>query len=223
MNAERSVRPANPADCMELARVHILAFPDYFLSHLGPRFLRRYYRAFIGAGHTAVVAESGGTIVGFVVGTPDLASLRRALYRPNLLPFAGIVLGKCLTDQIVRSNVVARLVHIPLALKALFSRSDPAAGSSGPPGKSLSYLFSIAVEPEWAGSGVASQIMSAYVAIERARELDSIELSVFDDNPRALRFYEREGWVYDRREGSSLVYRLDLVAGTPPADRPTRE
>lgn len=210
MTGDRNVRVAGPADAPELARVHALAFPDYFLTHLGPRFLERYYSAFLGAGHTAVLAETSGRVLGFVVGTPDLAGFRRALYRPNVVPFAAIVAGKTVTDKVVRSNVLARLVHIPLAFKALFSRSGAASEPAGEPSESLSYLFSICVDPGSAGSGVASDIMNAYVAIERDRGLDGIELSVFDDNPRALRFYEREGWAYTRREGASLVYRLDL-------------
>lgn len=210
MSDGRVLRVAGPADAPELARVHALAFPEYFLTHLGSRFLQRYYRAFLDPEHTSVLCEHGGRVLGFVVGTPDLPSFRRSLYRPNIVPFATIVAVKIVTDKVVRSNVLARLVHVPLAFKALFSRSRETPDPSGGTNESLSHLFSICVDPAAAGTGVATDIMNAYVAIERERGIDSVELSVFDDNARALRFYEREGWVRTRTEGSTLVYRLDL-------------
>jgi L-amino acid N-acyltransferase YncA len=67
-------------------------------------------------------------------------------------------------------------------------------------------LFAIYALPEAWGSRAGSALMSA--AVEALRELGYREavLWVLEDNPRARRFYEREGWALDgaRREGEHL-------------------
>ena len=58
-------------------------------------------------------------------------------------------------------------------------------------------LHAIYALPEAWGSGAGSKLMRT--AIEALRELGYREavLWVLDDNPRARRFYEREGWMLD--------------------------
>jgi GNAT superfamily N-acetyltransferase len=56
-------------------------------------------------------------------------------------------------------------------------------------------LFAIYVLPEAWGSGAGSALMAS--ALEALRSYSSATLWVLDDNPRARRFYEREGWILD--------------------------
>lgn len=67
-------------------------------------------------------------------------------------------------------------------------------------------LFAIYALPEAWGSGAGSALMR--VAIKTLRELGYREavLWVLADNPRARRFYEREGWMLDggTKEGEFL-------------------
>jgi ribosomal protein S18 acetylase RimI-like enzyme len=58
-------------------------------------------------------------------------------------------------------------------------------------------LYAIYVLPEAWGSGAGSGLMRA--AVEQLREDGCTEavLWVLEDNPRARRFYEREGWELD--------------------------
>jgi len=80
-------------------------------------------------------------------------------------------------------------------------------------------LYAIYVLPNAWGSSAGTELMQ--VALEALRELGFGEatLWVLADNPRARRFYEREGWVLDgaRREGEhlgvatpELRYRIEL-------------
>ena len=46
-----------------------------------------------------------------------------------------------------------------------------------------------------AGAGAAGELMAWVLDEARARGAEEINLSVFVDNPRARRFYEREGWT----------------------------
>jgi ribosomal protein S18 acetylase RimI-like enzyme len=66
-------------------------------------------------------------------------------------------------------------------------------------------LYAIYVLPEAWGSGAGPALMEA--ARDRlAERFSSAILWVLEDNPRARRFYEREGWVADG-------YRTDVVRG----------
>jgi ribosomal protein S18 acetylase RimI-like enzyme len=69
-------------------------------------------------------------------------------------------------------------------------------------------LYGIYVLPEAWGSGAGPALMRA--ALESLREggFPTATLRVLEDNPRARRFYEREGWAVDgRREGVHLGVR----------------
>ena len=65
------------------------------------------------------------------------------------------------------------------------SRDEPGKGE----------LFAIYVLPEAWGSGAGSGLMAS--ALEELRGYSSAMLWVLEDNPRARRFYEREGWLLD--------------------------
>ena len=56
-------------------------------------------------------------------------------------------------------------------------------------------LFAIYVLPEAWGSGAGSALMAS--ALEALRGYSSAMLWVLEENPRARRFYEREGWILD--------------------------
>jgi ribosomal protein S18 acetylase RimI-like enzyme len=94
-------------------------------------------------------------------------------------------------------------------MASLGRRNDGAApdSSSG----TTSSLFSICVDPAAQGSGLAAAVMAAYLDAERAHGARRVILSVFDDNARAIRFYERSGWTATAREGNSIVYELELA------------
>lgn len=82
-------------------------------------------------------------------------------------------------------------------------------------------LYAIYVLPEAWGSGAATGLMAAARDALRERYAASI-LWVLEDNPRARRFYEREGWTLDggRKEDELLGvtvaevrYRLSAAVG----------
>ena len=70
------------------------------------------------------------------------------------------------------------------------SREEPGKGE----------VFAIYVLPEAWGSGAGAALMAS--ALEALRGYSSAMLWVLEENPRARRFYEREGWILDgaRRE-----------------------
>ncbi len=67
-------------------------------------------------------------------------------------------------------------------------------------------LYAIYALPDSWGSGAGPALMAAVVAALRTGGFDTARLWVLESNPRAQRFYEREGWSRDggRREEEFL-------------------
>ena len=74
-------------------------------------------------------------------------------------------------------------------------------------------LYAIYASPEAWGSGAGSALMRAGVDGLREAGYGEAILWVLDDNPRARRFYEREGWELDggRKEDDFLGLRVAEV------------
>jgi ribosomal protein S18 acetylase RimI-like enzyme len=81
---------------------------------------------------------------------------------------------------------------------------------TGPPNENegARELFAIYVLPEAWGTAAASGLMRAAVDAMRARGAADAILWVLEDNPRARRFYEREGW---REDGAAESEYLGLT------------
>jgi ribosomal protein S18 acetylase RimI-like enzyme len=74
-------------------------------------------------------------------------------------------------------------------------------------------LYAIYVLPQAWGSGAGAELMRAGLAAMQARTGGDAVLWVLEDNPRARRFYEREGWALDgeRKEDDYLGLRVAEV------------
>jgi diamine N-acetyltransferase len=98
---------------------------------------------------------------------------------------------------------------------AKLSRPWLPAGIFGPNARQLSQLY---VAREHRGGGVAQALMNWSIDTSRAEGADELLLTVWEHNPRAKRFYERNGFVhigdYDFPMGEQidrdLIMRLAL-------------
>ena len=57
------------------------------------------------------------------------------------------------------------------------------------------WINAVYVRPDWQGSGAAHQLLNAAITQAKARGIVQLELYVACDNPHAIRFYERAGFV----------------------------
>jgi ribosomal protein S18 acetylase RimI-like enzyme len=177
-----TVRPATPADAERVAKLHVEAFPGFFLTELGVRFLKRMYASFAGNADAiclvAVANDRDGSVFGFVAGTVRPESFFSRMLRRQGLAYA-LDAFPALARHPLR--VAKRL------LRGLLYRGEK---PDGIPGAAL--LSSLAVSPGKRGSGVAGGLVDAFCREVRARGASAVYLTTDrDENPRANAFYQR--------------------------------
>ncbi len=176
------IRIAEATDLEQIVDVHIAAFPNFFLTLLGHRFLKAMYRAFLlTSGSAFVVSETDGNIDGFAVGLlassdPDwYAALR---FFPS---FALALIIALITNPIV---IIHRIVAKFISDKERVSIPSNAM-----------ILRSIGVRPENQGRGTAKNLIVIFEKIAKTRNATSVALTTdADNNDRAIRFYSKLGY-----------------------------
>ena len=178
------IRVATSSDIPVIARVHASAFTDFFMTRLGPGFLREYYRLTLeGPGGILLVAEKQGEIVGFVAGFIDPECFFNFM-RTQKLRLAWSVLGRI----ILSPSLIPRLM-------LNFGRVQEGREIVKPfPGISAE-LASIGVDPTGKGKGVGRQLISDFLRKVANCDVHSVTLSTdAQENERTNSFYVKLGF-----------------------------
>jgi ribosomal protein S18 acetylase RimI-like enzyme len=177
------VRGMSSFDLKAVVSLHISSFPDFFLSSLGPRFLREFYGSFLFCPNgVAFVVEDVGKkqIVGVIAGpvSPD-GYFRNLLYR-RWWSF-------CLASL---TAVVKNPGIIPRLWRAISYRGEAPLDSP------RALLSSIAVAPDFQKMGIGQMLLKAWVNEISLRGAFGCYLITDADNNDAVNgFYLRMGWV----------------------------
>jgi ribosomal protein S18 acetylase RimI-like enzyme len=200
------VRRVTQSDRLDdIVAIHAQAFPGFFMTQLGGRFLRAYYGCVVDSPHGLLIAEDGSRgCVGFVAGFVDPAAfyqeLRRRRVRLGLAACAGIVCR-------------------PWRLAALLANYRRAGGLArrGPDARTAE-LSSLAVTPHEGGRGVGSRLVHAFVEAAGAQGAHRILLTTDAyGNEVVNRFYQRLGFTcvrcFEARPGRWLNEYALVVRG----------
>ena len=76
-------------------------------------------------------------------------------------------------------------------------------------GRSAIEISRFYVDRPWHGRGIARVLMSACIAEARSRDADALWLLVYQDNPRAVAFYEKSGFQRAGTQPFRLGSRVD--------------
>jgi len=188
--------PMMPRHLRQVVDVHMRGFPNFFLTFLGPVFVREVYRSFLTdpAGSGFVAEDTGtGKVLGVVVGALTPAGYFKRLLKRRWWMF-------CLAST---SAILKRPTVVRRLFRALFYRGD------SPPGPQRSLLVSIVVAPEARGSGVGRALMEAWLADVRQQGSPGCFLATdAHDNETVNRFYQKAGWklesTYQTPEGRAM-------------------
>lgn len=197
--SELSTRHADAGDLPAIARVHGAAFPGFFLTLLGPAFLRAYYAAVLDFdGGCLLVAEQNGRILGLVAGFVDPKRFYRKMARRKAKFFLPALGG-----AIRHPSILLRLAQ--RVWSVIGGRRGEEASDHGPASCELS---SIAVHPEAGHHGVGKMLVSAFLEVARQRGAIHVYLTTdAQENDAINAFY--------RRAGFNLARCLDAAGGRP--------
>ncbi|NLE57010.1 MAG: GNAT family N-acetyltransferase [Planctomycetes bacterium] len=207
--------PFQPSVVSGAARLHARCFPGYFLTHLGPTFLRRFYAEFCHYSYGLVARRvTDGKIVGLVAGWTSSRLHCRRFYRRNLPLLLPLVLYRFVIDPVIRRQVGTRMWHVKCALTSalpVMRRRKPQVVTGKEPDQlSRAGLLSIAVDPDYQGTGLAGELMREFEDLLRAAGHQAVRLSVFAENERAIAFYRKSGWELVRSSTSSWSFEKTL-------------
>jgi GNAT superfamily N-acetyltransferase len=164
------------------------AFPGFFLSQLGPRFLFAMYKAFLmnSASIIFVCETSHSGVIGFVVGQTESGGGDR-VHAVRYLP------------QFLLAVIVVVLKNPLFIIRRLFARFFNFGHSPNIPCGEV-VLRSIGVCPKYQGRGVASILVSAFESVASDRGAKNVYLTTDEENnTRAQNFDQRCGYSFVSR------------------------
>jgi ribosomal protein S18 acetylase RimI-like enzyme len=191
-------------DMNEVVSVHLASFQGFFLTFLGPRFLRELYAGII-ADPTGItfVYRKENHILGFVAGTSQPASFYRRLLHRRMLRFVWVSL----------IPILKRPAIIPRLLRAYDMPRQAEYGEQ------CGTLMSLAVAPQAQGMGIGKNLVQAFLNEAACRGLAEINLLTDRlNNESTNQFYLRYGFrlfrSYTTFEGREMnEYRIDIPEG----------
>lgn len=196
------------SDARALARIHLAAFPGFFLSELGENFLVEFYRAYSKdpTAITAVLRDEVGNPLGAVVGTSEPAGFYSRLLKRRLPWFAAAAIGASLRNP----------KRIPRLVRALAYR-----GGAPDSGGDWALLASICVDPTLQGGGFGKRLAISWAQKAAARG-ETVAFLTTDarENESVNAFYRSLNWQLDSSyrtpEGREMNrYTIELGGAGP--------
>ena len=181
-----NVSPATEKEITDIVAVHLTAFPDFFMTLLGERFLSRFYGAVLRDSSTlSFVGYMNGGVAGFVVGTVQPQQFFLRLLLQQGVGFCFDALGALLRRPwFVGRRLLRGLTYRGEAPQQMHSNS--------------ALVSSIAVLPSASGTGLATALLNAFCEAAGRRGSSSVYLLTDrDDNPGANRFYLKAGFTLE--------------------------
>jgi ribosomal protein S18 acetylase RimI-like enzyme len=193
-------RGARDEDVLSIVSVHMASFDGFFLSSLGSRFLREFYRGFIRVEEgILIVAEAPHGVVGFVGGTSDQAGFYSKLFHGRKRQF------------IFEAGIAA--VRHPSAIPRLFRARRRSRGQLETlPG---ACLMTLGVSPGLEGKGIGKSLVRGFAQSLNSRGIGTYSLTTdADANDRTNGFYRSLGLRLERVVTTAEGRRLNEYVGT---------
>ena len=178
----------------EVVDVHMKAFPEFFLTFLGPNFLKEFYKSFLyddqGIGFAAI---ENGRILGVIVGPFKPAGYFKRLLLKKWYAFCFASIGAVLK----KPGIIKRL------FRAFFYRGQ------APQDKVRALLSSIAISPDAQRKGVGKALVMKWLDAVNARGGKGAFLTTdVENNDTVNSFYRGLDWklesTYETSEGRKI-------------------
>jgi len=195
MVAHGKIRSMTQADLQEVVQVHLQSFPGFFLSFLGPKFLKELYAGIMSDNSgIAYVAVDNGRITGFVAGTDEPSGFYKRLlhkrwWRFGIASFSSVAKNPRILPRLLKAKNKIR-ESLPLQNTGL--------------------LMSIAVLPDIQGKGVGHKLIAMFLLEASRRGLNRVFLETDRENNNTVnQFYLSHGFQlvrsYKTHEGREMI------------------
>lgn len=203
---------------LPFARETLRAFlPGGFFADLGDAFLSTYLRTYATSpSGCALIAESAGRPVGFLVGSVDRDSYRHhVLHAERWKLLVKGIIGLALRPRLAVQFVRTRLRRY---LQGMQRRAPGSPATSVD--TQVGVLAHIAVVPEARGTGVGKALMMNFLSVCAAHGTPRVRLYVGPSNTGAQSFYRANGWAEVARQADAdgvpwIVMEVVLPASVP--------
>lgn len=176
-----NIRPMRSHDVESVLQVHMDAFQGFFLTFLGPSFLREFYLGVCKDPSGIALVHGDDPVSGFVVGTVEPSGFYRRLIQKRWWKFG----YASIKPMIQKPSIIPRLLRA-FTLPADVSNSQPGAGT----------LMSLAVRSTCQGQGIGKQLVSAFLENSRKRQIEVVHLTTDAiDNEATNEFYLKMGFA----------------------------
>lgn len=182
-----SIQVLNKADgnyITRLSKLHMAAFPDFFLTQLGLPFLKTLYKGYMEDENSGIiVAEINGKLAGFIAYSNEYSKFYKGLLKRHLIRFAFC-------------SLLAVIQHPSFCKRLLgaFKKSDDVK-------KEEAYveLASICVNPKAGGKGIGSSLIDKlkYITDFAIYEYINLETDACN-NDVVNKFYLKNGFQLAR-------------------------
>lgn len=175
------IRKAAINDVDIIVEIHINAFKGFFLTSLGPKFLKFYYSCFVKSDETVtMIAEEEGKVYGFSAATKVCKGFNGRLIKNNLSAFAILSLKMLFTSPSALLRLVKNLTK---------------KGKGVKDNEDYAELYSIGVGKMAQGKGVGKKLLAASEEALKQEGVKRVSLTTdYEHNEQALGFYHLMGY-----------------------------
>jgi len=198
MNEVRYERLA-PEHLDQVAGLHEACFAGYYLTRLGPSFLRAMYGWYVDNPEAIaqVALDDQGRVVGFVAGTTRAEAYHRSLFRRRGGAMLSALVGRLVSSPVETTRLAWERKDLLLqAFSSLLGGGSSESVESTPATRErAASLVSIGVDPSQRRSGMGRRLTDLFLEEAGQRGCEVVTLSVREDNPGARLFYESIDWT----------------------------
>lgn len=186
------IRKIKEEDIQEISKIHKRAFDEsHFTSHLSTRLLMKFYRKLIEFNSFTFLFEDDDSknIAGFIIAGDKTQAAIDNFTRENFAEIFKIFLFK---PYLLKPK-----------LKAAFTKLIKGKAFSA---QSSLRLLSIAVAPEFQNKKIGKQLILFLETELKKNNIYQYGLSVKNDNEKAIKFYNRNGYLIEKEIDDGIYY-----------------
>lgn len=206
-----SVMPAEYKQIEGIVQCRMKAFPDYFITKIGPGFIKASSRFYIDNqdGIIYVAENSSGRVIGVVSGgNPKL----RKQFTRKCVPYLFIdVAFAAIRSGFVRKRLMQyALVFFKKILIKVKLIKPEIIDESQKEQDGVASLSLICTHPDFVGKGIGAALVETFEKQCRNKGYKEIKLSVFNNNHPAIALYTKCGFIAESNKSDGIIFKKTL-------------